>query len=200
MSQHQKARKALIQRKTSETDIQLELNLDGTVDGSIQTGSGFLDHMLDLLQKHGGFGLSVICKGDSEIDMHHSTEDIAICFGDALAQCVQDKTGIERYGFYYVPMDEALARVALDLSDRIAFEFHADIKPTIIGNLETEMIPHFFKTVAHNAKINLHIDLIRGNNAHHCIEGIFKAFARALAMAVSPSSRVQGIPSTKGVL
>ena len=193
-------RTASISRQTKETRIELKLDLDRPSDGPIQTGSGFLDHMLDLFRKHGGFGLSVKCEGDPHIDMHHSAEDIAICLGEALLQAVGDKQGIERYGFYYVTMDEALARCCLDLSGRISFVWNAAIPSSKIGNLDTELISHFFRSVAENAKMNLHLDLLRGTNSHHCIEGLFKAFARALSMAISPSRRVAGVPSTKGTL
>jgi imidazoleglycerol-phosphate dehydratase len=193
-------RKAEIKRKTRETDIQLALDLDNAIDGPVDTGSPFLDHMLDLFRKHSGCGLTVVCKGDTGIDMHHSAEDIAICLGEALLKAAGDKKGIERYGFYYVTMDEALARCCLDLSGRIGFVYNAVLPMARIGNLDTELIHHFFQSVAENAKMNLHIDLLRGTNTHHCIEGMFKAFARALSMAVSPSRRVQGVPSTKGTL
>jgi len=193
-------RTASISRQTKETRIELKLDLDNAFEGTIDTGSGFLDHMLDLLRKHGGFGLSVKCEGDSHIDMHHSAEDIAICLGEAIHQAVGDKTGIERYGFYYVTMDEALARCCLDLSGRISFVWNAAIPSAKIGNLDTELISHFFRSVGENAKMNLHLDLLRGTNSHHCIEGLFKAFARALSMAISPSRRVSGVPSTKGTL
>jgi imidazoleglycerol-phosphate dehydratase len=193
-------RKADIKRKTKETDITLSLDLDNPIDGPVETGSPFLDHMLDLFRKHGGLGLSVVCKGDKDIDMHHSAEDIAICLGEALLKAVGDKQGIERYGFYYVTMDEALARCCLDLAGRIGFVYNAAIPTARIGNLDTELVQHFFQSVAENAKMNLHIDLIRGTNTHHCIEGMFKAFARALSMAISSSRRVQGVPSTKGTL
>jgi imidazoleglycerol-phosphate dehydratase len=193
-------RKAEIKRKTNETDIRLALDLDNAIDGPVDTGSAFLDHMLDLFRKHSGCGLTVVCKGDTDIDMHHSAEDIAICLGEALLKAAGDKKGIERYGFYYVTMDEALARCCLDLSGRIGFVYNAALPMARIGNLDTELIHHFFQSVAENAKMNLHIDLLRGVNTHHCIEGMFKAFARALSMAVSPSRRVQGVPSTKGTL
>ena len=193
-------RKAEIKRKTKETDIKLTLDLDNAFDGPVDTGSAFLDHMLDLLRKHSGIGLSVECKGDKDIDMHHSTEDIAICLGEALSKAVGDKQGIERYGFYYVTMDEALARCCLDLSGRIGFVYNAAIPTARIGNLDTELVQHFFQSVAENGKMNLHLDLLRGTNTHHCIEGLFKAFARALSMAISPSRRVLGVPSTKGTL
>ena len=193
-------RKAEIKRKTKETDIKLSLDLDNYHEGPIRTGSAFLDHMLDLLRKHSGIGLSVECKGDTDIDMHHSAEDIGICFGEALLKACGDKQGIERYGFYYVTMDEALARCCLDVGGRIAFVCNAALPMARIGNLDTELVPHFFRSVAENAKLNLHIDLLRGANTHHCIEAMFKAFARALAMAISPSTRVRGVPSTKGTL
>lgn len=193
-------RKAEIKRKTKETDIKLSIDLDQYSEGPISSGSPFLDHMLDLLRKHSGIGLSVECKGDNDIDMHHSAEDIAICLGEALGQAIGDKKGIERYGFYYVTMDEALARCCLDLSGRIAFVWNASLPMARIGNLDTELVHHFFRSVAENAKMNLHLDLLRGTNTHHCIEGLFKAFARALAMAISPSRRVAGVPSTKGSL
>lgn len=193
-------RHAHITRKTSETSIELTFDLDAPVDGPVETGSGFLDHMLDLFRRHGGFGLSVVCKGDTHIDMHHSAEDIAICLGEALRQALGDKSGIERYGFYYVTMDEALARCCLDLSGRMSFEWNAAIPSPRLGNLDTELIEHFFQSVAENARMNLHLDLLRGANSHHCAEALFKAFARALAMAVSPSRRISGVPSTKGSL
>lgn len=193
-------RAATLSRQTKETRIELTLNLDQTLAGPVQTGSGFLDHMLDLFRVHGGFGLSVTCEGDTHIDMHHSSEDIAICLGSALLQAVGDKKGIERFGFYYVTMDESLARCCLDLSGRMAFVWNAALPAAQVGNLDTELISHFFQTVAENAKMNLHLDLLRGVNTHHCVEALFKAFARALAMAVSPSRRVTGVPSTKGML
>jgi imidazoleglycerol-phosphate dehydratase len=193
-------RRASLSRQTKETRIELTLDLDAPVEGPMDTGSGFLDHMLDLFRKHGGFGLSVACKGDTHIDMHHSAEDIAICLGEALRQALGDKAGIERYGFYYVTMDEALARCCLDLSGRMSFEWNAAIPAPRVGNLDTELVEHFFQSVAENARMNLHLDLLRGSNSHHCVEALFKAFARAMSMAVSPSRRVAGIPSTKGTL
>ena len=189
-----------LSRQTKETRIELVLDLDHPSDGPIQTGSGFLDHMLDLFRKHGGFGLSVVCQGDTHIDMHHSAEDIAICLGLALHEALGGKEGIERYGFYYVTMDEALARCCLDLSGRFSFVWNAAIPSAQVGNLDIELVSHFFSSVAENAKMNLHLDLLRGTNSHHCVEALFKAFARALSMAVSPSRRVGGVPSTKGIL
>jgi imidazoleglycerol-phosphate dehydratase len=192
--------KVQIKRRTKETDISLTLDLRQKRQGTLSSGSPFLDHMLDLFRKHSGMGLTLNCQGDTEIDMHHSSEDIAICLGSAIAKAVGDKKGMERFGFYYVPMDEALVRVVLDLSGRIAFKFTGRLKHCRVGNFESEMAVHFFKTLAQSAQMNLHIDLLRGNNVHHSIEAIFKAFARALAMAVSPSANFKGVPSTKGVL
>src|SRR6266849_5149702 len=147
-------RSATLSRQTKETRVELTLDLDQLSGGPIQTGSGFLDHMLDLFRVHGGFGLTVVCQGDTHIDMHHSAEDIAICLGGALAQAVGDKAGIERFGFYYVTMDEALARCCLDLSGRMAFVWNAALAGARIGNLDAELIPHFFQTVAENARMN----------------------------------------------
>ncbi len=192
-------RSALIERQTGETQIRVSLNLDSSQRGIIQTGSGFLDHMLDLFQVHGGFELNVDCQGDVWIDMHHSAEDIAICMGQALSQCLRDKKGIERYGFYLLPMDEALVRVALDFSGRFYLEYHVPLQTERVGNLDIQLFKHFFYSLAEQAKMNLHIDLLRGENTHHCIEGVFKAFARACSMAVGPG-RNQGIPSSKGLI
>jgi imidazoleglycerol-phosphate dehydratase len=194
-------RTASISRQTKETRVEVTLNLDRPdQEGVIHTGSGFLDHMLDLFRQHGGFSLNVLCEGDTHIDMHHSAEDIAICLGEAIHQAVGGKQGIERYGFYYITMDEALARCCLDLSGRASFAWNAPLSSARIGDLDIELISHFFRSVAENAKMNLHLDLLRGTNSHHCVEALFKAFARALGMAVSPSRRVSGVPSTKGKL
>lgn len=189
-----------IQRKTSETTIELTLNLDQAGRGTINTGAGFLDHMLDLFQVHAGVTLSVECKGDTHIDMHHSLEDIAIVFGQALAECLGDKKGIERYGFYYVPMDEALARVCLDFCGRIGFVWNVNLQSERVGSVDSQLFRHFFKSVAENARMNLHVELLYGEDIHHDLEAIFKAFARATAMAISPSRRLSGVPSSKGTL
>ena len=193
-------RKSSIVRNTNETKISLELNLDEASRGTISTGSGFLDHMLDLFQVHGGFTLNLQCKGDTDVDMHHSVEDIAIVLGQALLEAVGDKKGIERYGFYFVPMDEALARVCLDFSNRIGFVWNVALPAASAGSIEASLFEHFFKSLAENARMNLHIELFYGNDAHHSLEAIFKAFARAVGMAISPSRRVSGVPSSKGVL
>lgn len=189
-----------ISRKTGETDIQLSLNLDEASRGVVNSGNGFLDHMLDLFQVHGGFRLDLTCKGDTNVDMHHSMEDIAIVLGQALVECLGDKKGIERYGFYFVPMDEALSRVCLDFSNRIGFVWNVKLPAAMAGGIEASMFEHFFKSVAENAHMNLHIELFYGSDNHHCLESIFKAFARAVAMAVAPSRNVKGVPSSKGVL
>lgn len=193
-------RQASLNRKTRETDIALSLNLDQAGRGSIKSGSGFLDHMLDLFQVHSGTTLELLCQGDTEIDMHHSAEDIAIVLGQALAQALGDKQGIERYGFYFVPMDEALARVCLDFSNRIGFVWNVRLPAPMAGGIEASLFEHFFKTLAENARMNLHVELFYGSDNHHCLEAIFKALARAMAMAISPSRHVQGIPSSKGTL
>lgn len=193
-------RSSTIKRKTNETDIELSLNLDDSTSGSINTGSGFLDHMLNLFQVHGGFHLDICCKGDVQVDMHHSIEDIAIVLGQALLECIGDKKGIERYGFYFVPMDEALSRVCIDFSNRIGFVWNVKLPYDTAGGIEASLFEHFFKSLCENARMNLHIELFYGSDNHHCLESIFKAFARAVAMAVSPSRRVLGVPSSKGVL
>ncbi len=189
-----------IERKTSETNISLSLNLDEASRGVIDSGNAFLDHMLDLFQVHGGFRLDLTCKGDTAIDMHHSMEDIGIVLGQALVECLGDKKGIERYGFYFVPMDEALSRVCIDFSNRIGFVWKVELPGETAGGIEASMFEHFFKTVCENARMTLHVEQFYGSDNHHCLESIFKAFARAVAMAVAPSRNVKGIPSSKGVL
>ncbi|MCF0223027.1 MAG: imidazoleglycerol-phosphate dehydratase HisB [Fibrobacter sp.] len=193
-------RSSKISRKTGETDIELSLNLDETAPGRICSGNAFLDHMLNLFQVHGGFHLDLSCKGDVEVDMHHSMEDIAIVLGQAFVECLGDKKGIERYGFYFVPMDEALSRVCIDFSNRIGFIWNVKLPAAMAGGIEASMFEHFFKSLAENARMNLHVELFYGNDNHHCLESIFKAFARSVAMAVAPSRNVKGIPSSKGVL
>lgn len=193
-------REATRHRKTRETEIQASWNLDRSAPATVNTGSGFLDHMLEQLGAHSGTSLSVQCQGDTHIDLHHSVEDIAIVLGSILKEAVGDKAGIERYGFYLVAMDESLARCALDLSGRFHLEWHAEIGKDRVGDLDVELVEHFFRSLAENASMTLHIDLLRGRNAHHAVEGIFKAFARALAMAIAPGRTGTGIPSTKGSL
>jgi len=191
-------REASIARKTAETDIELYLNLDSNKHGSIKSGNAFLDHMLNLFQNHAGVELNLKCKGDTEIDFHHSMEDIAIVFGSALNSALGDKKGIERFGFYFAPMDESLARVALDFSGRSAYVLRG-VLPVKIGEMDSSLWEHFFKSLSENAKMNLHIELLYGQDGHHCMEAIFKAFARAVSMAAG-AGKTSGIPSTKGIL
>lgn len=193
-------RTSSIARRTNETDIALALNLDDSTPGVINSGNGFLDHMLNLFQVHGGFHLDLTCHGDVHVDMHHSMEDIAIVLGQAFVECLGDKKGIERYGFYFVPMDEALSRVCIDFSNRIGFVWNVKLPAAMAGGIEASMFEHFFKSLAENARMNLHVELFYGNDNHHCLESIFKALARAVAMAVAPSRNVKGVPSSKGVL
>jgi imidazoleglycerol-phosphate dehydratase len=193
-------REGRIQRKTRETDIQVRWNLDQARPPKVASGSGFLDHMLEQLGYHGGTDLEVQCVGDTHIDMHHSVEDIGIAMGQALRQALGEKQGIERFGFYYAPLDESLARCSLDLSGRFALEYHAHPGRDRVGDLDAELVEHFFHSLAEHGGISLHLDLIRSKNAHHAVECTFKAFARALAMAIGPARTAAGIPSTKGVL
>jgi len=194
------ARTAQIQRKTSETDIDLSFTLEGKGDSDINTGIGFFDHMLTALARHGLFDLSVACKGDLEVDAHHTVEDVGICLGQALLDAIGDKAGITRFGSAYVPMDEALARSVVDLSGRAHLVYAADFSEELIGAFPTALGLEFFTALAHNGRLNLHIDLIRGSNAHHGMEAIFKAVARSLRQAVAFDERVSGVPSTKGSL
>jgi imidazoleglycerol-phosphate dehydratase len=193
-------RAATVQRKTKETDIRVKLNLDGTGRSRISTGLPFLDHMLELFSRHGLFDLQLSCKGDLEIDDHHSVEDIAITLGQALVEALGDKKGISRYGEAVVPMDEALCRSVIDLSGRFYLVYEVQTKRQKIGNFSVELAEHFWRSLAETAKFNLHIDCLRGRNTHHILEGTFKATARALSQAVGMNSRVTGVPSTKGVL
>ncbi|HEY3582693.1 MAG TPA: imidazoleglycerol-phosphate dehydratase HisB [Pyrinomonadaceae bacterium] len=193
-------RRAEVRRKTKETDVRVTLNLDGSGKSRITIGLPFLEHMLELFAKHGLFDLQVMCDGDLEIDDHHSVEDIAITLGQALAQALTDKAGINRYGEAIVPMDEALCRAVIDLSGRFYLVYEVPTKRQKIGNFSVELAEHFWRSFAETAKFNLHIDCIRGRNTHHILEGTFKAFARALRQAVDLNSRVSGVPSTKGTL
>ena len=193
-------RVAKIERKTKETAIKLELNLDGSGKTNIKSGIGFLDHMLDLLAFHGMFDLKLKCDGDLEIDTHHTTEDIALVLGYALAEAVGEKKGIFRYGHSYVPMDEALIRAALDLSGRPEFVFHGEFTQPTIGYLDTQMITHFFKSLAVSARMPLHLSILYGINDHHKCEGMFKSVGRALRAAVELDLRRKDVVSTKGTL
>jgi imidazoleglycerol-phosphate dehydratase len=194
------SRIANVHRKTKETDVRVELNLDGTGRSEVSIGLPFLEHMLELFAKHGLFDLQVTCKGDLEIDDHHSVEDIAITLGQALVQALGDKTGINRYGEAVVPMDEALCRSVIDLSGRFYLVYEVQVRRQMIGNFSVELAEHFWRSFAETAKFNLHIDCLRGRNTHHILEGTFKASARALRQAVERNSRILGVPSTKGSL
>ena len=193
-------RVAKIERITNETKIKLELNLDGSGKTEIKTGIGFLDHMLNLWAFHGLFDLKIKCSGDLEIDAHHTTEDIAIVLGSALAKAVGEKKGISRYGHAYVPMDEALIRAALDLSGRPEFVFSGEFSQQTIGKLDTQMITHFFRSLAMSSGMTLHMVILYGINDHHKCEGLFKALGRALRVAVELDPRRTEVVSTKGTL
>jgi len=194
------SRSAEITRKTKETDIRISLALDGTGLSQIDTGIPFLDHMLDLFSRHGLFDLTIKCRGDLQIDDHHSVEDVAICLGQAFLKAVGDKTGIARYGMSLVPMDEALCRTVVDLSGRFYLVYTVEAKRRRIGNFSVELAEHFWRSFAESLKCNLHIDLLRGRNTHHILEATFKATSRALKQAVERDPRITGVLSTKGAL
>jgi imidazoleglycerol-phosphate dehydratase len=187
------------ERTTAETEIRLALDLDGGESGAA-TGIGFLDHMLDLLARHGGLGLNVEASGDLETGAHHTVEDVGIVFGQALDEALADRAGIRRYGSALVPMDESLAECAIDISGRPLCVFDADLPVTTIAGFDTELAEEFFRAVANAAKLTLHVSVRYGTNAHHMIEAAFKAFARALRVAVSIDPGEAGVPSTKGTL
>ncbi|WP_077356496.1 imidazoleglycerol-phosphate dehydratase HisB [Virgibacillus halodenitrificans] len=189
-----------IDRKTTETNISLELQLDGTGDSKIQTGIGFLDHMLTLFTKHGLFDLQLKCDGDLEVDQHHTVEDIGIALGQAFTNSLGNKEGITRYAAVTSPMDEALATISLDISGRSFLVYHVDGLKDKVGNFDTELVEEFFQAFASNAKLTLHINLEYGKNSHHIIEAIFKGVGRALDQASQINPRINGIPSTKGIL
>jgi imidazoleglycerol-phosphate dehydratase len=194
------ARVARIVRETAETQISLDANLDGTGVSSISTGVGFFDHMLALLAKHSLIDLSIRAKGDLEVDAHHTVEDTGICLGKALSQALGDKAGIRRYGAATVPMDEVLVTAAVDLSGRAYCVWKADLPAELLGTFNAALAEEFWRAVAANGAFNLHVLCHHGRNAHHLVEGIFKATARALRQAIEPDSRSPGVPSTKGVL
>jgi len=187
-------------RTTRETDVQAKINLDGQGDSKIATGIGFLDHMLDLFARHGLFDLEVSCAGDLHIDGHHSVEDIAITLGQAFAEAVGDKSGIVRFGAAYVPMDETLARTVTDLSGRAFTVYRVPKVRDRIGELDVELVEHFWRSFAGEARCNLHIEVLYGANQHHIIEAVFKSAARALSAATRISERIEGVLSTKGTL
>jgi imidazoleglycerol-phosphate dehydratase len=194
-------RQANVVRNTQETRITVELNLDGTGQSKLSTGIGFFDHMLDQIARHGLIDLSVKAEGDLHIDGHHTVEDVGIAIGQALAQAMGDKKGIRRYGHAYVPLDEALSRVVIDFSGRPGLTMHVPFTSGMIGTFDSQLTYEFFQGLVNHAFITVHIDNLRGQNAHHQAETVFKAFGRALRMAAEPDARAAGtIPSTKGSL
>lgn len=194
-------RQAQVTRNTLETQISVKVDLDGTGKSALNTGIGFFDHMLDQIARHGMLDLEIAAAGDLHIDAHHSVEDVGITFGQAVAKALGDKTGIRRYGHAYVPLDEALTRVVIDLSGRPGLEFEVDFSRALIGEFDVDLIHEFFQGFVNHALATVHIDNLKGRNAHHQSETAFKAFGRALRMAVEPDPRMQGIlPSTKGTL
>ena len=193
-------RQANVQRKTTETVITIALNLDGEGDGRISTGIGFFDHMLHHVARHGLMDMTVSAKGDTFIDDHHTIEDVGIAFGQAIRQALGDCEGITRYGDAIIPMDEALVLCALDISGRGLCYYELSPSAEKVGEMTSEMAPEFFRAVAYNAGVTLHLRQLSGVNSHHILEAAFKAFGRALAMAVERSERVKGVPSTKGVI
>ena len=195
------SRKASVTRNTNETQISVSLDLDGAGRGRIATGVPFLDHMLDQLARHGLVDLDITAKGDLHIDAHHTVEDVGIVLGQAVAQALGDKKGIVRYGHAYVPLDEALSRVVVDFSGRPGLEYHVDYVRPLVGEFDVDLVHEFFQGFVNHAQATVHIDNLRGANAHHQCETIFKAFARALRMAAAADPRAGGVvPSTKGSL
>ena len=194
------ARTAKIDRKTAETNIQLELNLDGTGGSDISTGVGFFDHMLTLFAKHGAFDLNVRAAGDLHVDQHHTVEDVGICLGTAIREALAERAGIRRYGHFTLPMDEVLVTAAIDLGGRPYFVFNVDFPARKIGDFDSELVADFWQAFSVGAAANLHITAHYGRNGHHLAEGVFKCMARALRMATSADDRISGVPSTKGTL
>ena len=198
---HMKARRAQIERKTAETDIRLRLNLDGQGRYAVSTGIRFLDHMLELFTRHGGFDLDLEARGDLDVDQHHTVEDIGLALGEAVKQALGTKRGINRAGYFIMPMDETLAVAAIDLSGRPYLAFHAPIRARLVGDLQVELLEDFFHGFASSAGANVHLKVVYGRSSHHLVEGLFKAFARALRFACSRDSRLKRqLPSTKGLL
>jgi len=193
-------RQASISRATKETRIDLTLDLDGQGRVLADTGVGFFDHMLDHIGRHGLFDLAIKAEGDLQVDDHHTVEDVGICLGEALGRAIGDKKGIRRYGFFMVPMEEALAQVAIDLSGRAAVVYQVNYRGTKIGTFDVQLVEEFLRAVALNARMNLHVTVPYGTNDHHIAEAIFKAFGKALRMAVENDPRETSVPSTKGIL
>ena len=193
-------RKAEVSRTTKETKIGVKLNLDGKGAAQIATGVPFLDHMLEQVARHGAFDLDISAKGDLHIDAHHTVEDIGISLGQAFAKAAGDKKGVRRYGYAYVPLDEALSRAVVDLSGRPGLEYRIEFTRARIGEFDVDLVHEFFQGFVNHALVTLHLDSLKGTNAHHQAETAFKAFGRALRMAVEPDPRVKDVPSTKGSL
>ena len=193
-------RRGSVDRKTRETDIRLRLDLDGEGKSRIATGIGFFDHMLTAFSTHGRFDVELRCKGDLHVDAHHSVEDVGIALGQALRAALGDKKGIVRFGHAYVPLDEALSRCVIDLSGRPYLHYDVTFKARQIGEMPTELFEDFFWALADHGRLNIHLEAIRGRNAHHIAETLFKSASRALSMAVARDPRVKGVPSTKGSL
>jgi imidazoleglycerol-phosphate dehydratase len=194
------ARKSEVNRKTKETDIHIAFNLDGSAEYSVSTGIRFFDHLLELFAKHGRFDLNIEAKGDVDVDFHHLVEDTGIALGDAFKKAIGNKGGIQRFASSYIPMDDALARVCIDISGRAFLSYNVEIQDPFIIHFNARLIEEFFRAFTHRAEINLHIDSIRGKNAHHIVEACFKAFGVALYGASRISGSSREIPSTKGVL
>lgn len=195
-----KARKAAVSRKTRETDIRVRLNLDGTGRSRVSTGIGIMDHMIELFSRHSGMDIELAARGDLRVDDHHTVEDIGICLGEGIRKALGDKAGIERYGFFTLPMDEALVSVALDLSGRSFLRYHVPTGRKKIGGFDPQLIEEFFQALANNAGLTLHVALVSGRNPHHIIEAVFKGVARAMGIATRRSGASRRIPSTKGRL
>lgn len=194
-------RKATVSRKTNETDITVSVDLDGNGTANLQTGIAFLEHMLDQVARHGMIDLDIKASGDLHIDDHHTVEDIGITLGQAVAKAAGDKKGIRRYGHAYVPLDEALSRVVIDFSGRPGLEYSTDYPRARVGEFDIDLLHEFFQGFTNHAQVTLHIDCLRGSNSHHIAETIFKAFGRAVRMALEADARMQGVtPSTKGSL
>jgi imidazoleglycerol-phosphate dehydratase len=193
-------RSAEIQRNTLETQIRVKVDLDGSGKSKLATGIGFFDHMLDQIARHGMIDLEVEAKGDLHIDAHHTVEDVGITLGQALAKAIGDKKGVRRYGHAYVPLDEALSRVVVDLSGRPGLVFEVPFVRGTVGEFDVDLVREFFQGLVNHAAITMHVDALRGDNAHHQAETVFKAFGRALRVAVEADPRASGIPSTKGSL
>ncbi len=193
-------RKATVARKTAETDIEVFLNLDGSGQADLDTGLPFLEHMLDQVARHGMLDIAVKARGDLHIDAHHTVEDIGITLGQALARAAGDKRGIQRYGHAYVPLDEALSRVVLDLSGRPGLEYHVAFPRARVGDMDVDLFREFFQGLVNHAALTLHVDCLRGANSHHIAETLFKAFGRALRSALQRDGRSTDVPSTKGSL